>query len=408
MVSTYAIDETQPENSESSTEDAPIKVSRITKLENTTKNFSNKLSAIETKVDNLSNSDGITVSPMTGYGYYGNNYPNEVLKVVDLHSNPLAHCSFIHISDTHNIYNGLADADIITDKIGADFLVHTGDILDNITMDASSFITKINAMEKPCYLVSGNHDYSQPKGSEVTVDRDAFYNKYIATTNEHNGMTTDKTYYSHVYNKVRCIFLDQYETYNKTTSETEQAMATYVAMSKEQVEWFIAELTNAKTNGEVVAIFLHTPFPSQSNLVIRHFDECANTVGRSNGNSGYPFLLSLVDAFIDGKSYNITYDGNTYSGTFPNARELSGMFAGWFTGHEHQDTVGRVLGHEKQMQTSIISVLSSAQAHSTVKNHNGKVCNFVMITPAARTVTIYRLGEQETYGEKRDICSYTF
>ena len=337
----------------------------------------------------------------TGTGsYYEAKYPEEVNAVKTLAQNPNTHLSFVHISDSHSPENNWSYADSFTDNIGADFLVHTGDILDDADLSPKPIIGRITSMQKPCYLVPGNHDYSVKSGSSTYANSAHFFNRFLSPTNTHNNLSISKTYYSVVKNGVRSIFIDIYEDFTASTSGS--PMASYVKMSKEQVEWLITELNAATAANQPVVIFTHCGYPSNKTLAIKGWDDCCTTVGRSNGNSGNAFLLDMIDAFMDGTSYTFSHNGNRFTANFSG----NGAFAGWFAGHEHSDSYGRIEGHERQWQC--ITAATAYYKDVTIKNFDG-CCNWVMITPKERKVTIYRMGEQETTsGFKRDMVTYNY
>lgn len=336
----------------------------------------------------------------SSYCYYEAKYPEEVNAVKELSQNPNTHLSFVHISDSHNAENNWSYADSFTDYIGADFLVHTGDILDDADISSKVVVGRVTSMQKPCYLIPGNHDYSVKSGSSTQANSTHFFNRFLSPTNAHNNLSTSKTYYSVVKNGVRSIFIDIYDDF--TASIPGSAMATSVKMSKGQVEWLISELKAATAANQPVVIFTHCGYPSNESLAIKGWDDCCTKVGRSNGNSGSAFLLNMIDAFMDGTSYTFSHNGNSFTANFSG----NGAFAGWFAGHEHSDSYGRIEGHERQWQC--ITAATAYRKTVAVKNFNG-CCSWVMITPKERKVTIYRMGEQETTsGFMRDMITYNY
>ncbi len=337
----------------------------------------------------------------TGTGsYYEAKYPEEVNAVKMLAQSASVHMSFVHISDSHSAENNWSYADSFTDNIGADFLVHTGDILDDADISPKAIVGRITSMQKPCYLVPGNHDYSVKSGSTTHANSSHFFNRFLSPTNTHNQLSISKTYYSVIKNGVRSIFIDIYDDF--TASISGSAMATYVKMSKGQVDWLIAELKAATAANQPVVIFTHCGYPSSGSLAIKGWDDCCTTVGRSNGNSGSAFLLNMIDAFMDGTSYTFNHNGNNFTADFSG----NGAFAGWFAGHEHSDSYGRIEGHERQWQC--VTAATAYYKDVTIKNFNG-CCTWVMVSPKERKVTIYRMGEQETTsGFKRDMTTYYY
>lgn len=381
-----------------------VRKSRITKLEEATNAINSNITSIKNRVSILETSgnggSSSTATPLPEYGYYGNNHPSEIADILKLKGCPKSYLSFIHISDTHHggaFY--MANADEATEKLGVDFLINTGDVFDMYDVDPTTFISKATAMTKPYYITTGNHEYGT-RGT-TTVTSSMVYDKFFAPIASHVGITSGKTYYSFVQNGVKCIILDVYETAQPSIG----SVASSLSMSKNQVDWFIDELKNAKTNNQTVAIFQHRAFKMDFKDSFSKWNDTLNLSGTYAGAGSEFFLPVIIDAFMEGKSYNFTHSGQSYSGTFSG----KGLFAGWFVGHEHCDGIGRVQDYPKQWQSMIVSPIEPATSkYTSIINFNRNACNFVMIIPDYRKVVIYRLGQQDCYGEKRDVVSYIY
>lgn len=390
-------------------------------------------------IDALSHAvdDGGGVTPMDGYGSIGLKRPEQVKFIMDVLDKYLYGDSnyqwqtlnFIHVSDSHGA--AIGGSYQLLDKVGADFLLHTGDMLsDDWDDDSTALYNLLTSTAKRCYVAIGNHDrVGQSSMNEV------FY-RFIAPLitrfgtgstaqglheytddyvyNQSGVVTNKQTYYSFIKTipcvpsvTIRCIVLNEYETASSS------AYNPSLSMSSAQIVWFIAELQAAALAGQQVAIFTHQIISPISNIDIKWHDAPYKDMYH-NGNFGADgtAIAKLVDAFMrNTTTENVTIGGQNYTYTKQgNASECP--FVGWFVGHTHSDEQGWITAYPNQH----VSVTTRAYGRSAVDFDQTMLetgfldkWNYVRINPLSRVVTIYRVGNQQTYqGFKRDILIYKY
>lgn len=333
---------------------------------------------------------------VTGYGELGDRYPQEIEEIKKYIIPEINKASykydnvlhFIHASDNHGrIIKSACD---LTDALnGVKFMVITGDIVNDKFSDPFTMQDTILAMKKPCFITIGNHDCVDSNGESTTQ---GVFNKFIAPLNSHNGIQGNtKTYYSVDYDDefIKCIYLDMFDGTNALSSHT--VCAGY--MSAEQIQWFIDELQDAMTTHYSVCVFIHA-HPAKIGR------DCIHAFMDDNGETdahNLEFLCDIVDAFINGSSFNVTHQGTSYTGTFNSgsAAYPYGYFAGWFCGHTHYDMAGRLQDHPEQFCITIEQKTAWWNA-GTYKDGFNDVFNLVTIDGVGRRVGIYRLGSQIT------------
>lgn len=329
------------------------------------------------------------------YGVIGINYPSEVKKVIeDIDKNTLGtKLHFCHTSDNHG--GGFGYANEFTDLSPAKFLVNTGDlILERFSDSFDKPKGLILAMNKPGFIVLGNHDVYQ------STSLQARFEKYFAPLNEHNGLTGNtKTYYSVDYSqeKVKCIFLDIWDD----MSGNEHYLTSENKMSSEQINWFAQELINAKSNNLHVACFVHIS-PDYVNYEKSPIDFYDFQVEKAAGAS---FLCDIVDKFIEGGTVTFTHNEQEYTFSFV----AGGHFVGWFCGHMHSDCSGWMLNHPKQFS---ISVPRPGWKHDWDSQGEdgtfrvpklGITFNYVTIHTKFQRLSILRIGNNKTiWGTPRE------
>lgn len=353
-----------------------------------------------------------SVDYATVYGIVGTDHPGQCATIREkFDSGNGKALRFVHISDSHggNVGDYMGAAPEFTDKCEADFLVHTGDIVtDSYNDDFSTHsLAKLLSVDKPTFITLGNHDVFK---SSTLQQR---FEKYIYPLNAHNGLATNtKTYYSVDYadSGVKCIFLDYLDAADDSSAAT--AMPSQLvsgAMSDAQVNWFIAQLADAAANDLHVAVFLHQA-PSnisypQPNWYERQTEPASNIA----------FLREIVYAWqnkgrtssLNG-AYNVTYNGNTYSGTFAKR----GHFVGWFCGHTHYDSCGRLDGFPDQFCVCITRPSFGTSANDGIVRPIGwyeYLFNYVKIDSDKRCVSIIRVGSDLlSEGGSRGMFTYEY
>ena len=337
----------------------------------------------------------ICPEPYDEYGVIGINYPSEVKKVIeDIDKNIWGtKLHFCHVSDNHG--GRFSYANEFTDLSPATFLVNTGDLVEDKFSD--SFDTQkglILAMDKPGFIVLGNHDVYKSTSLQERFE------KYFAPLNEHNGLTGNtKTYYSVDYpqEKVKCIFLDMNDGWNDTSGFTMDYFISKSKMSSEQINWFAQELIDAKTNNLHVVCFMHVS-PDDVNYEKSPIDFYDFQVEKATDVS---FLCDMVDKFIDGGTVTFTHNEQEYTFSFV----AGGHFVGWFCGHMHCDCSGWMLNHPKQFSISVPRPgWNSMEEDGTYRIPKlGITFNYVTIDTTFQRLSILRMGNNKTiWGTPRE------
>lgn len=325
------------------------------------------------------------------YGVIGINYPSEVKKVIeDIDKNIWGtKLHFCHTSDNHG--SGFGYANEFTDLSPAKFLVNTGDlILDKFSDSFDTPKGLILAMDKPGFIVLGNHDVY------LSTSIQERFEKYFAPLNEHNGLTGNtKTYYSVDYSqeKVKCIFLDIWDA----TGGSEGSLTSNSKMSSEQINWFAQELINAKSNNLHVACFVHIS-PDYVNYEKSPIDFYDFQVEKAVGAS---FLCDMIDKFIEGGTVTFTHNEQEYTFSFV----AGGHFVGWFCGHMHCDCSGWMLNHPKQFSISVPRPgNNNMEEDGTYRIPKlGITFNYVTIDTRFQRLSILRIGNNKTiWGTPRE------
>lgn len=337
----------------------------------------------------------ICPEPYDEYGVIGINYSSEVKKVIeDIDKNIWGtKLHFCHVSDNHSGRFGYADE--FTDLSPAKFLVNTGDLVTDKFSD--SFDTPkglILAMNKPGYVVLGNHDVYKSTSLQERFE------KYFAPLNEHNGLTGNtKTYYSVDYSqeKVKCIFLDMNDGWDDTSDLIMGYFINKSKMSSEQINWFAQELINAESNNLHVACFIHVS-PDYVNYEKSPIDFYDYQVEKA---TNVAFLCDMIDKFIEGGTVTFTHNEQEYTFSFV----AGGHFVGWFCGHMHCDCSGWMLNHPKQFSVSVPRPgWNDMEEDGTYRIPKlGISFNYVTIDAKFQRLSILRIGNNKTiWGTSRE------
>ena len=348
--------------------------------------FIDELSEVQRRVD--------VIAPIvTDYGKVGELYPNEIDDLTKVLTDRSDRFQFIHLSDNHN--STFASAPEMLDKTSAEFIINTGDMVaDKYTDSAATTLAEMQSPTKPVYITLGNHDvYRAPTMQDV-------FDKFFPTMNAHNETSFDKTYYAFDVDKgsnlFKCIFLNPYDGFPDLPNTS---INTIISgnMSSEQVVWFIGQLQDAATSGRHVCLFMHTVptyYDKDSLDFFQNWRDKKQVNTTQSVSRNLEYLLNIVDAFIDGTSYE--YGGTTYNFT-------AGKFIAWFAGHTHCDMIGRVYEHPNQWAINVCRPTNTGgDAYSG--NTPGITWNYVTIDAGIRSLAIYRVGQQQTvFGVKRDV-----
>ncbi|MCQ2231404.1 MAG: metallophosphoesterase [Paludibacteraceae bacterium] len=310
--------------------------------------------------------------------------------------------SFVYTADNHG--GSIGYADVVADNTAAKCVVIGGDMLGgywgsdatNRQKDWKRTKDQILAMTKPCFYAMGNHDVT---GSTNIAERyNFFYND--SEINAHNGVSPQHTYFNVDYPTVKLIVLDFYDVENQS-SETQ-------GMSKGQIDWFIAQLEDAASkNLHVVCVAHHSP--DESKYTYKNMKNCEYVKSWTDGNGSsvkaLSILSSLVESFKGASSYNLTYDGNTFSGTFSNA----GHFVCWLGGHGHLDFLGWLTNYPEQIYyDSTRPGIGGSNTHLVEGKTYSSVC-YITVDTNVQKVTFMKVGSDRDYfGTKRDIITLDY
>ena len=329
----------------------------------------------------------------TAHGMIGEYYPEQTKEIEGCLNYEnygfVKRFHFLHTSDNHGGNFGYADE--LLDLSPALFLINTGDMLLDKFSDFpnSQTVALATATEKPCYLVLGNHDYSHAPSKQDVFDA------FMQPTHQHNGITTDKTYYSVDYTDygVKCIMLDMNDGWDDT--ELQQLGPTPLTrgnMSNEQILWFITQLEDAAANGLHVCLFIHiVPCQIDSDRVIDNFSDY-NALGSVIA-SNLTFLADIVDSWIDGTSISFEYKGMDYNHTF----SAKGHFVSWFFGHLHWDECGWMKDHPNQFMVGVCKPVDGYTGFGSYDGDKlGVHFNYYTIDTFMNSLAVYRVGQQDT------------
>lgn len=341
----------------------------------------------------------------SSYGYIGENFPSEIddILILDQDKNDFyKSLRFIHCSDSHGESFGYADE--FVDKVNADFLVHTGNLVAESFEDSyESSLNRLLAINKPSYIVLGVWD--SVSSNDVTERFNKYFTPELLTK---NNLSINKTYYKVDYTEenVKCIFLDISDGVSASTVNPNNW--TYYAkgdMSLEQVQFLIDELKDANSNHLAVCIFMNIkPCEGEQQY---GWDDLHNGSNSSTTCSSIDFIKVIVNAFIKAQSFSITYKEQTFSDSF----SYKGSFAGYFCGHSRLDLNGWDSDYPEQHYLTVpMPYRSTSNSHDgTYREKIGEVFNYVRINYDDRIVTVYRVGQQKTWnGVDRKSYYYKF
>ena len=349
---------------------------------------------------------GGSTPDMSQYGYYGQNYPEQMAVVRNIlsknkYGSSKPRLRFIHISDSHG--DNIGEANSLLANTDADFAVHTGDgVADKYTDGVTSLFAKMLACEKPFFYAIGNHDClsSTSKPTVTLADRYSQYIEPIVTKSAWYGTgitlnhPTGKTYYSVDYTKssakYKCIFLDQADGVGDVDGTTghDNSAVIFGSMSNDQVVWFIEQLQSAATNSQHVMVFVHVK-PENLNQLQNWSDHLTSQWQINAG----AMLMNIVAAFKNKQTY--TYNGTDYSFS------ANGIFVGWFVGHTHFDDYGYCKSHNDQF-VFVVTKPYEPGATQWDGNDGGPHINYITVDYEVRRVSLYRMGVQDTImGTKR-------
>lgn len=278
--------------------------------------------------------------------------------------------TLIHFSDLHGNVENLRR--IVEFRNGyskyIDDVIHTGDAVA-CYMDNPNPWTKVKGAGKIINVI-GNHDCwkGHKTWAETPVPYDATaaeaYDVFIAPFVRQWGVEyqSNVCYFHKDYpkSKIRLVVLDS------------------IHYDDAQDEWFSAVLNDAAAKGYAVVGAQH--YFSQTGLTGIDSGFTTNPAIAPCGNPDAPQIecmrkeaFETVDRFIDG----------------------GGVFVCWLSGHDHEDYIGFVTGHERQLQI-LVDKAGEKDAYMHEDRTPGTVnqdsFNLVTVNPGKSLLVIQRIG----------------
>lgn len=290
--------------------------------------------------------------------------------------------TFLHFSDLHGCCENLerivefygAYSDYIADAI------HTGDAVAGYWDDPNPW-TKVKGAEKIINII-GNHDCwkSHKVWAESDIPYDApaedAYKVFIAPfvknwgviqpsgVNDRNSENWCACYYYKDYDKskVRLIMLD----------------CMHDRDSGAQMRWFEDILQDALEKGLTVVCAEH--YFAQKGLQSVDSGFSTNPVMYGCNNPEKPQIECLRDIFFT---------------AVDNFMDKGGRFVCWLSGHDHEDYIGLVCGHERQLQI-LVDKAGARDIYMHEDRTPGTVnqdsFNLVTVNPSKQMLVIQRIG----------------
>lgn len=338
------------------------------------------------------------VNKYSNFGKIGVYYPEQCRMASNqlTKSKNSGRLSFVWATDTHS--NSLYDFDKFTDASPAKCMVVTGDLLGaSFAIGAHGPINNlINAMQKPCYVTTGNHDVQHSNNCQEV------YDNMFAPIAQHNGITNGKTYYSVVFEeRVKGIFVDIWDAWDSYSNSHSGATT---KMTEAQINFIYNELVDAGNRGLHVCMFIHIPPYGVSNS-----QNVGGTWYQGAGASGGAvFLADMVRAFIRKSSCRFEHNGKSYTFDF-STMSNSGILVSWFSGHAHIDGFGKMNGYAEQNSFSLCQGGNMPNGNIFRETEYNGSCAYITLDPSERKIIVMKLGNYiNVYGEKQEIFNITY
>lgn len=158
-----------------------------------------------------------------------------------------------------------------------------------------------------------------------------------------------------------------------------------------QADWFTATLASAREAG--LAVITVTHYPAEFGMV--PFDPALTPDGRdypASSNPGAVQIESMPDCAFDPVDKFI---------------DEGGTFVCWLSGHNHNDYVGYVKNHGRQLQILVDKAgeLDRYMLDSDRSGENADAFNLVTYDPVSKQLTVQRVGCADGYHGKRGFTS---
>lgn len=323
-----------------------------------------------------------------------------------------------HISDIHGSNINMENFINFTNQIAPIKIgIITGDIMEhNTTSDYEYFIKSLRKSQKPIYITPGNHDVGETSDPQLILNNTEVYKRYISPINIKIDNQTPYYYEDIDESKVRIISIYDFES----NSSYNGMYKSNICYSNEQIKWLITTLETTPQDFGII-IMKHIP---ECKVIINSTNTFQN---RSMIESNFPFIngiknggtpiADIIDAFKNkdtiSKKYYTVYDTEIIVNA--DFTKLTNQeFICYMSGHLHTDTVGFLIGHEKQLDLNITSsnIYCLSDYNDLKRNNNDKsndAFNVYFIDRNTKKISIIRIGADETINNiKRDSITISY
>jgi 3',5'-cyclic AMP phosphodiesterase CpdA len=317
------------------------------------------------------------------------------------------------------------------------FMIHTGDAkYAEADDDFSYFVNAVKKTTKPVYIVAGNHDVGNSNLVEKGMTDAQIYAQMVepflakwslksdTTASDSNYVPCHiegKNYYYTDYSeeKIRIIFLYEYETDFAANGNTLLYYRGMRAFRQEQIDWFVKSLLSTP-EGYGVMVVKHQPENANggSDNPFNAY-HVRNAKGGQQTYVGLTMIADIVQAFIDGTSINRTYNqtGGVVTTLNVNAdfsgKKANTEFIAYISGHTHNDSISVLKDYPRQLELNIGCCNTCYYGGSDVLHKpndlSEDLINVYSIDRNRGFVYIVRIGADYTcMGQKRDTVAIKY
>lgn len=294
-------------------------------------------------------------------------------------------------------------------QFGFDFYANLGDIGIDVAYEINgldksyellNYIADVsNTANAPVLFVNGNHETTvrelptNVRKEYLNKPQERRWNGLKYVENGNNGT------YLNIEKGLKVIMLDNYSMSNTE----ESSYLTYEGIDKDQLSWFINELTKAKDIENIVV--LEHCFPLYKGNWKHKKEESGQTIYEDPAaNDNYcPSRASIRNTII---AFNKRQAGtdSIYSDVSYDFTNATGTICGLFCGHSHFDVQHQedgllLVGHQSMGELNLENEMPSWGIYSEFNKLTETLIDIVSICPSARQIKIFRVGAG---GEERD------
>ena len=316
----------------------------------------------------------------------------------------------IHAGFTFNKIKQLENLIDNFNQFGFDFYANLGDVgidvaYTNGGLDASykllNYISDVsNTANAPVLFANGNHETivkelpTRVRKEYLNKPQERKWKGLKYADGGNNG-----TYFNEE-KDLKVIILDNYA---RADTDNNPSYLTYEGIDKEQLSWFINELTKAKDIENIIV--LEHCFPNYKGNWRSEKEEGGQTIYEDPAaNDDYcPSRASIRNTIIAFNKRQIGTDSvyNDVSYDFSNA---TGTICGLFSGHSHFDVHHQEDGlllvcHQSMGDLDLEKNMPSWGIHSEFDKLTNTLIDVVSICPSTRQIKIFRVGAG---GQERD------